>query len=158
MWICRLVVTSSRSVKTHFVLKRSEATSLTVILLNATGPNSGSTVLFTVHHVWLFVMFPDVLKDPDDRQREYDRSPVWKHIWTFRWRLWSESASHTLHWNCRSFVYLKTCLWIFSYSEHWLTQFRTKRSFASGDAHASLSIIFYLYLVNSAIHVKKQIK
>ena len=58
-------------------------------------------------HVWPLVKFQDVLKVPDNRRHDYDCSPAWRIICTYKWWFWSESTSHTSHLN--SVEYLCSC-------------------------------------------------
>ena len=153
MWVCRLLVTSARSINTF----RSKK-----IRSNFTNgyPFKCNWAKHWVHSSFHCSPCLALRNVPGCTERlgwpaTCIWSPMWKRICTFRWRLWSDTASHTLHWDCRSLVWLKTCLWIFSHFEHWLTQFTAKQSFTCRNAHASLSIIFYFYLFISAIHVKK---
>ena len=62
-----------------------------------------ASVAFTLHYVWLFAKFPDVLKDPGDVQHVYDHSPVWIRICGI--------CITYLDLNSRSPVLLRICLW-----------------------------------------------
>ena len=98
--------------RTHFIIKRSGVTSITVIPLGAT-----------------WAKFPDILKHSFTRLE----------ICTFRLKiLIGICITHFTHHIKRSPVWLSMCLWILSYSG---LHSSVKRSFASVDAHVLLSII-----------------